>query len=185
MPTGERPSCRRSPRPRRGFTYLLLLFIVAASGVAAATLGTHWQTQAQRAREAELLFRGLQISQALQRYHDQSPDGQPRRPQQLQDLLVDDRGGRERHPLRQLYADPFTGQPDWVLLRDADGGIVGLHSRASVPVLRRQGLPPGVDGTGTATTVDQWQFLAGPASGPANPPSADAQAAATAAGTTP
>ncbi|GCL62907.1 type II secretion system protein [Pseudaquabacterium pictum] len=181
MPIGERPG--RSAQ--RGFTYLLLLFIVAASGVAAATLGTRWQTQAQREREAELLFRGLQIRQALQQYHDQSPDGQPRRPQQLQDLLVDARGGPVRHPLRQLYADPFTGQADWVLLRDADGGIVGLHSRASVPLLRRQGLPPGVEGGSTATTVDQWQFLAGPASAPALTQPADAQAAASAGGTPP
>ena len=74
MPTGERHARAR----QRGFTYVLLLFIVAACGVAAATLGTRWQTQAQREREAELVFRGMQLQDALQRYHDQTPDGQPR-----------------------------------------------------------------------------------------------------------
>lgn len=155
MPNGE--PC--APRPQRGFTYLLLLFIVAASGVAAATLGTHWQTQAQRERERELVFRGLQLRDALQRYHDQTPDGQPRHPDALQDLLRDTRSGQVRHLLRQLYADPFTGQPDWVLLRDADGGIVGLHSRSATPVLRRHGLPAEVGGRGAdARSVDQWHF---------------------------
>lgn len=181
MPTGD--PARRGRQ--RGFTYLLLLFIVAAGGVAAATLGTRWQTQAQREREAELLFRGGQIREALQRYHDQTPAGLPPRPQQLDELLVDDRGGPVRHPLRQLYADPFTGQPDWVLLRDADGGIVGLHSRASLPLLRRRGLPPGVSGDGAATTTDEWQFLAD-TTGLATPPTtADALAAPAVAGPTP
>jgi len=159
MPTGEHARRPRQHRRQRGFTYLLLLFIVAVTGVAAATLGMRWQTQAQREREAELLFRGLQLRSALQRYHDQSPDGQPRRPQRLEDLLIDSRGGPVRHPLRQLYPDPFTGRADWVLLRDADGGIVGLHSRSTATALRRQGLPPEVTGGGdTATTVNQWMF---------------------------
>jgi type II secretory pathway pseudopilin PulG len=155
MPIGD---CRRSA-PRRGFTYLLLLFVVAATGVGAATLGTRWQTLAQRERETELVFRGLQLRAALQRYHDQTPDGQPKRPQQLEDLLQDTRGGPQRHLLRQLYNDPFTGRPDWVLLRDAEGGIVGVHSRSTTPTLRRHGLPPEVSGMGSAaTSVDQWQF---------------------------
>ena len=155
MPTGE----RHARAPQRGFTYVLLLFIVAACGVAAATLGTRWQTQAQREREAELVFRGMQLQDALQRYHDQTPDGQPRHPVSLDDLLLDTRGGPARHLLRQVYPDPFTGLPDWVLIRHADGGIVGVHSRAQVPTLRRHGLPPGVGGAGAlATTVDQWHF---------------------------
>ena len=40
--------------PQRGYTYLLLLFVVAALGLVAAEAGVVWQTAAKREREAEL-----------------------------------------------------------------------------------------------------------------------------------
>ena len=153
MPIGERSmprrGCRR-PAPRRGFSYLLLLFSLAIGAAALATLGTQWQVAAQREREAELLFRGLQLRDALQRFHDQTPAGQPALPQTLDELLVDRRRTEPRHHLRQPWTDPFTGAADWVLLRQADGGIVGLHSRSARPLLRRTDLPAGVSTPGLA-----------------------------------
>lgn len=140
MPTGDR--LKRAPP--RGFTYLVLLFGLAIGGAGLAALGTQWQLAAQRERETELLFRGLQLRDALQRFHDQTPDGQRALPQSLDDLLTDVRRTEPRHHLRQLYADPFTGRADWVLLRAPDGGISGLHSSTSRPLLRRHGLPDGV-----------------------------------------
>ena len=137
---------RRLPQ---GFTYLVLLFGLAIGGAGLAALGTQWQQAAQRERETELLFRGLQLRDALQRFHDQTPDGQPALPQTLDALLADARRSEPRHHLRQLYADPFTGQTDWVLLRAPDGGITGLHSRSTRVLQRRHGLPAGV---GTAAT---------------------------------
>lgn len=150
MPTGSRlqraaPCRRRPPLLPRGFTYLVLLFGLAIGGAALAALGTQWQQAAQRERETELLFRGLQLRDALQRFHDQTPDGQPALPQTLDELLTDARRSEPRHHLRQLYPDPFTGQADWVLLRAADGGITGLHSQSTRTLLRRHGLPTGVD----------------------------------------
>ncbi len=148
MPIGEgRP-------PRRGFTYLLLLFGLAIGSAGLATLGPQWQQAAQREREAELLFRGLQLRDALQRFHDQAPDGQHAWPRTLDELLSDQRRPEPRHHLRQLFADPFTGRADWVLLRDAEGGIRGVHSRSERPLLRRAGLPAGVSTPGLATTTD-------------------------------
>jgi len=138
MPTGERR------RPQRGFTYLLLLFGLAIGGAALAAVGMQWQQAARRDREAELLFRGLQLRDALQRFHDQTPDGQPALPQSLDDLLTDRRRPAPRHHLRQAWVDPFTGQADWVLLRTPDGGITGLHSRSAQPLLRHADLPDGV-----------------------------------------
>lgn len=162
MPTGDRPMAappRRRPPPR-GFTYLVLLFGLAIGGAALATLGTQWQLAAQRERETELLFRGLQLRDALQRFHDQTPDGQPRLPQTLDDLLTDTRRPQPRHHLRQLYADPFTGQADWVLLRAPDGGITGLHSQ-STRALLRQPTPPGVlpaPGRTAPWQARDWRF---------------------------
>lgn len=144
MPTGERPASLRRRPLARGFTYLLLLFGLAIAGVALAALGTQWQVVAQRERETELLFRAIQIRDALQRFHDQTPDGQARLPRTLDELLSDARWPVPRHHLRRLYADPFTRAADWQLLREAGGGIVGLHSRSAQPALRQQALPAGV-----------------------------------------
>ncbi len=162
MPTGEhRPRPPAHPRPPgRGFTYLALLFGLAIGGAALAGLGTQWQQAAQREREAELLFRGLQLRDALQRFHDQSPDGQPVLPQTLDDLLADRRRPTPRHHLRQLYTDPFTGQADWDLLRRPDGAIVGLRSRSPRPLLL-QALPPGVQpdpGRAAPWRARDWRF---------------------------
>lgn len=145
MPIGDRRRTghRRRVAPAAGFTYLVLLFGLAIGGAGLAALGTQWQQAAQREREAELLFRGLQLRDALQRFHDQSPDGQATLPQTLEELLVDSRRPDPRHHLRQRYADPFTGAADWMLLRRSDGAIVGLHSRSDRPLLM-QALPPGV-----------------------------------------
>lgn len=145
MPTGERahiagravgPGAGARRHPRRGFTYLALLFAVAVAGAALAALAPRWQRAAEREREAEWLFRGRQIADALTLYARHSPAGSARRPQQLEQLLQDRRHDPPLQHLRRLYADPFTGASDWVLLRDADGGIRGLHSRSSQPLLR-------------------------------------------------
>jgi type II secretory pathway pseudopilin PulG len=150
MPTGDlhhrRPRRRTTPARRpwracRGYTYLLLLFMVALAGAALAMMGQQWQAAAQRERETELLFRGGQIRDALQRFNDLTPDGKPALPLALDELLLDRRGPEPRHHLRRLYADPFTAQVDWLLLRDAAGGIVGVRSRSHHPALRRHGVP--------------------------------------------
>lgn len=167
MPTGEHT--RRRPPPAAGTTYLLLLFLLALVGASLAALGTAWQAAAQRQRETELLFRGEQIRDALQRFQDSTPSGAADLPRTLADLLADRRGPEPRHHLRRLYTDPFTGRPDWLLLRDAAGGIFGVHSRSNQPALRRLDLPEapplpaGVAGTPhDPPQVGDWLFAIPP-----------------------
>ncbi len=151
MPTGKRPA--------QGTTYLLLLFVLAIGGAGLATLGQRWQTLAQRERETELLWRGLQLRDAIERYIAASPPGTPGLPTSLQDLLDDRRQAVPRHWLRQIYIDPCTGAADWVLLRHPQGGIQGVASRSTRPALRRHGLPAGVTVVGAALPrVGDWQF---------------------------
>ena len=171
MRSGEYPGLAR----QRGLTYVLLLFVLAAAGAGLAALGEQWALAAQREREAELIFRGGQISQALADWRDSSPAGQPaapRAPLALQDLLVDERSvpphQGPRHHLRQLYPDPFTGQPDWVLLLDAQGRITGVASRSRRPALRRVGVVLRSDADESRPAVGDWLFLAAaPAAAPA------------------
>ncbi len=139
MPTGERP------QRQAGFGYLLLLFVMLFAGAALAAAGERWTSAMQHERETELLFRGLQIREGLGRYAGAVPEGSSNAwPQRLEDLLEDRRGPEPRYWLRQIYADPFDAQGEWQLLRDDQGGIRGVHSRARQPAQRRHALPGGV-----------------------------------------
>jgi type II secretory pathway pseudopilin PulG len=144
----------------RGFSYLLLLFMLAAMGAGLAAMGQQWTVAQQREQEAELLFRGREFSRALAHYRDSTPAGQAAAPVTLAELLVDTRHATPRHHLRRLYTDPFTTQPDWVLQRDAAGRILALHSRSTRPALKR--LPPAALREGAPSerqTVGDWLFL--------------------------
>jgi type II secretory pathway pseudopilin PulG len=185
MRTGEPALARwRTGRRReRGFTYLWLLFVLALGGVGLAALGEREQTRQQREREAELRFRGEAIAAALERYARATPLGHLPLPQTLDELLADRRFPKPQRHLRQLYADPFTGKPDWepvmgqaAVVADASGspaadaanaataqatpdtatgtGIVGVRSRSSRPLLATAG--------GRSTARD-WVFIAAPA----------------------
>lgn len=140
MPTGERRLARPLPahrhRRRRGFTYLWLLFVVAAGATGLAALGQRATAAIQRERETELVFRGLQIQSAIAAYWQVSPGAGKELPRSLVDLLEDRRGPAIRRHLRQLYTDPFTGKPDWALILTEDGRIRGVHSRSRIAAMR-------------------------------------------------
>jgi len=163
-----------------GFTYLLLLFMLALGGVGLAALGEREQTRQQREREAELRFRGEAIAAALGRYAEITPVGHLPLPQRLDDLLADRRFPKPQRHLRQLYADPFTGHADWepvlgqaAVAPDKEGaasapattatGIVGVRSRSARRLF--------ATARGGATAHD-WVFAApaGTALAPLTPP---------------
>jgi hypothetical protein len=151
------------PGQQRGVTYLLLLFGLALGGAGLAALGESWELAAQREREAELLFRGGQFSQALASWRDTPVAARAKAPRSLEDLLSDERVGPPVHHLRQLYVDPFTGQADWELLRDPQGQIVAVTSRSRRPALRRQGVALREGSNPKAPAVGDWLFTAEPA----------------------
>ena len=167
MPTGER-------RRQAGYTYLLVLFAVAALGLVAAEAGVVWQTTARREREAALLAIGVEMARALARYRDESPLGARPWPATLEELVEDRRFPVPRRHLRRIYRDPFTGRAEWGLVREGEA-IVGVHSLAEGVPLRRAGLPPELDSAAAnAASYAGWVFrprAAGePAASPLPPP---------------
>lgn len=126
MRTGER-------RSHRGFTYLWLLFLLAAGAAGLGVAGQRWSGVLQGERERELLFRGTEIAKALATYRAVPVEPGPEQPFGLEDLVEDRRSPALRRHLRRAYDDPFTGQPDWVLLRDGDGRWIGVRSRSDAP----------------------------------------------------
>ena len=141
-----------------GFTYLWLLFALAAGAAGLAALGERASMGVQREREAELMFRGHQIASAIATYRAASPNGTQQLPAALKDLLEDRRTERPMHHLRQLYSDPFTGQPDWVLVTSGDGRIAGVRSRSDTLALRVIDLP--VPEPGQRARVSDRLFMA-------------------------
>lgn len=131
----------RSPTLQRGFTYLWLLFILAAGAAGLAAIAQRTSVAVQREREVELQFRGNEIAHALSTYRASTPGPAKQLPTSLEELLDDRRGARPVRHLRRLYTDPFTGQADWVLVLTEDGRISGVHSRSDAVALRVVDLP--------------------------------------------
>ena len=161
----------RQRRSEAGYTYLMLLFGVAAMGLAAATAAESWGMLAQRERERELLFAGNQYREALRRYYEAIPEAAQRHPAKLEDLLQDTRFAGMRRHLRQLYPDPMTGQVDWVLLYRG-GHIVGVHSRATGKPIKRDGFEKRDEEFAGAASYGDWKFVATPAALDAAPAAA-------------
>jgi type II secretory pathway pseudopilin PulG len=149
---------------QRGFTYVGLLIAVALAGVALAAAGTLWSTTAKRDKEVELLFVGDQFRRAIGSYYEGTP-GAKRYPLKLEDLLEDKRLAVTRRHLRQIYADPMTGQPDWVLERLPDGAIVGVHSRADGKPMKVANFAPGDESFADAASYREWVFAYAPRGG--------------------
>jgi type II secretory pathway pseudopilin PulG len=145
----------RGQARQRGFTYLGLLFAVAIIGITLATVGIVWSTQAQREREAQLLFVGNQYREAIGRYNA----GAGHYPQALADLLQDTSLPVVRRYLRRIYPDPMTGAPDWLLIRASDGGIMGVASSSQQQPIKVAGFAPLNAAFEKAEHYSDWQFI--------------------------
>ena len=136
---------------QRGFTYLLLMGWVAASGFMLMALSQNWVLDARRQREAELVFRGEQIRHAIESYQRATVEGQSPWPLTLADLLEDKRGPVVRHHLRRLWPDPVTGSGVWGLVKQGNG-IKGVFSQSpQAPVAPPEGV----------RQYASWRFEAG------------------------
>lgn len=134
------PRSATSERRREGGAiYLLLLFFVALTGAALASVGQSWSLDARRDRETELLWAGAAYRRAIASYYEMTPGPLKTYPAEIGHLLLDPRFPDRRRHLRQTIPDPLTGSEDWILLRAPTGGIIGIASRSEVLPLKRAG----------------------------------------------
>lgn len=108
----------RTSLPRlnqRGATYLMMMFIIVLVGVTLMMVSQHWSVVMKRDREAELLFRGNRIKEAIERYvadyEVQKATRSNRYPLKLENLTK-----RPKRYLQTVYKDPMTGE-DFDLIR--------------------------------------------------------------------
>lgn len=131
MRPGSRPSKRRAAvHGQGGFGWLFVLMTLALASAAGSVVAQRWSDQISREKELQLLRIGEAYARALAEYRADSLGSDKRYPPSLEQLVFDTRFVGTRRHLRELYADPMTGQADWVLLRDARGDIMGLRSRS-------------------------------------------------------
>jgi len=141
-----------------GFSYVGLLMVIALLGLSAAATASLGAVAQRRDAEDELLFIGEQFRRAFQSYYQATPNGQPRYPPHLQDLLHDPRFAAPRRHLRQLYADPITGREDWVLLMAPESGIMGVRSASDARPIKLAQFPPAFASFEGQTKYSQWVF---------------------------
>jgi type II secretory pathway pseudopilin PulG len=137
-------SCRSRGTSQDGYAMAALLVAMSVMAIFMTVALPVWNTQAQREKEAELVFRGEQYARAVMLYQRKFANTLP----PSLDVLLNDRY------LRKKYKDPITGK-DFQLLSGASvqaqagvpGGNVGGGSRPGGQVTS------GTTGTGGSTTT--------------------------------
>jgi type II secretory pathway pseudopilin PulG len=155
---------------QRGFTYMLVLFLIAFIGAGLGVASDVWVTAKQREHETELLFSGDAIRVAIANYYRGSPGNIKQFPMQLEDLLKDPRYPDTRRYLRQLYTEPFSEKTEWVLIKAPQGGIMGVASPSETLPLKLTGFQ-GADHVFEDQAVRlkdklryrDWEFIYNPA----------------------
>jgi type II secretory pathway pseudopilin PulG len=88
---------------RSGYVLIMLLFLITAMAIGLMVAVPVWQTQIQREKEAELIFRGNQYVEAVRIFQLKKPGTFPR---SLDDLI-------KEKCIRRLYKDPMNPDGDW------------------------------------------------------------------------
>jgi type II secretory pathway pseudopilin PulG len=123
---------------QRGYAMAALLVSIGVMMVVMTVAMPVWRTQAQREKEAELVFRGEQIARAINLYMRKMGGGNY--PPSL-DVLVQGRF------LRKKYKDPMTKDGEWDVILAA-GGVPGQQGAPTQPTPGIGGRPGGAPSTG-------------------------------------
>src|SRR5574341_508739 len=110
----------KSPlRTSSGFTYTALLAAIVIIGITLGAAGKYWSHVMLREKEEELLFRGEQYRQAIERYYTALP-GRNEYPPDIDNLLKDGRTATGKRHLREKYEDfenKFCRRAEYLWLR--------------------------------------------------------------------
>ena len=118
-PVGSQKRFKTRLNNQAGATYLFAMMLVVAMSISLMGITQQWSVIMKRDREAELLFRGTRIKEAIERYvadHEVQKAIRPNRwPRTLEELT-------KKNPKRYLqavYTDPITGK-DFDLIKTGE-----------------------------------------------------------------
>jgi type II secretory pathway pseudopilin PulG len=152
---------KSSENSQRGAILLLLLVMVVILGLSASMAGQSWRSTMQKAREAELLWRGQQYQQAIASYYSVKHGPQQMLPAKLEHLLRDPRFPSMVRHLRKLYDDPMTGEA-WELVTDPAERIIGVRSSSDLMPFRKDGFPEELAEFKGKESYLEWEFVFAP-----------------------
>jgi type II secretory pathway pseudopilin PulG len=155
---------------QRGAILMLLLIMIVILGLAAGMAGQTWSSTMQRAREAELLWRGQQYEQAIASYYAVKHGPQQMLPAKLDDLLRDPRFPNVVRHLRKIYKDPMTGD-EMELITDPAERIIGVRSSSDLQPFQQDGFPKELDKLRGKSSYREWEFVFVPAKRTSQPQS--------------
>jgi type II secretory pathway pseudopilin PulG len=146
----------QTPRRERGATFALLMLAVALMGITLTVAARQWKAVVQREKEAELLFRGIEIQSALAAYSAQQKKGRVV-PGEIYPLTLEELTKPPKPVLRKAYKDPMTGE-DWAYVRDPTGRIKGVNSKSTAEPFKQSDFPPAVQHFQGLTSYNAWVF---------------------------
>lgn len=143
-----------------GFTYLMTLMLVVIMGIMLGMVGQSWKTVMKREREEELIYRGLQIRDAIKDWNDKEnkKNPPPTKLTELKHLVQDPRVASVKRRLRREYTDPITGK-EWNLIMDPVLGIVGVASTSTEKPLKTGGFPDDLKELTEKQKYSDWKFI--------------------------
>lgn len=144
---------------QQGFSYLIALFLVSIVAIVSVRAMENIATTERREKEAELLWIGQAYKKAIRQYYENSPGTVKKFPKELADLLLDDRATKIARPLRRLYRDPMNLSEEWGVVRDKEGGIMGIYSLSAAKPIKTAGFPADLVSFTGATRYSDWHFI--------------------------
>jgi type II secretory pathway pseudopilin PulG len=111
----------------RGATYLMVMIVVTVMGISLMALGKQWTIASKRDKEAELVFRGTRIKNAIETYAAESQIRKAARANQYP-LSLEQLTQPPKRYLQMVYKDPMTGK-DFELIK-VGAEIRGVKSRS-------------------------------------------------------
>jgi len=91
-------------RDQRGVTYLMVMFAIVLMGISLSVVGKQWVMTVKRDHEAELLFRGTRIQNAIARYAADYEIRKATRPNRYP-LSLEELTQRPKRYLQVVYKD--------------------------------------------------------------------------------
>lgn len=146
--TCPNPAVRAS---ERGFTMALLLAMAVVMVLLTMKAAPLESAVVQRDNEAELIFRGEAIANALRLYKARTGAY----PQSLDDLLK----VRPRI-LRQAYKDPMTREGDWEYVYQVTPGATGDTTGLPIVGVRSKSMKDSIKVYENKTLIHDWIFAA-------------------------
>jgi type II secretory pathway pseudopilin PulG len=136
-------------RTQRGFTMALALAVAVVMGLMLMKAGPAVSAEVQRENEAELIFRGEAIANALKIYAAKSG----RYPKDLEEVMK-----VRPHILRQKYKDPMTASGEWDFVTQVQPGASGNTEGLPIVGVRSKSTANGIHIYRNKTLVRDWLF---------------------------